>query len=189
MPHDDDSLRLLGAWDNCASLAVHPFAPHGHDSAVCPEPLDQAATVTVRALHEVAGDRSNDLFESPGGASPKQSATDVVATLPTNVLGPAVDAVLANWTDLNSHTPPRLVWIVRDMFVAGAPSGPALPSGSDVAAGGAVCGERSFLVDATTGTVLRQSDGATVLPHTLSAIPNWVLPMAALRLGQGYFEA
>lgn len=174
VPLDDVTLQLLGSWNDCDGLEVHPFTPHGTATNECPTLDDDLPVTTIRRQHEIAGDGVNDRFAPPGDVTPLLSAQEARARLSPTALTPPTDAVLTQWTNLRTGTgtgPTRLIWLLRNMYVAVAPS-----------MGEPTCAENAYFVDATTGDLMLQRSGHTALLPTRPTSSTTALAATATTL-------
>lgn len=120
-----------------------------------PQQRTKPRIVSAAPLARSATDRTNHRFDPPGAAQPALSAEEALERSQPNALVDSVDAVLAVWTRLAPGLPdaaPRLVWVLRNVNVAVAPS-----------RGPRICGEIAWVADAATGDVHFGYEGNALL--------------------------
>lgn len=96
VPDSPSTLALLGEWNNCARLEVHPFAPHAGSSKACPAPTGDPVVATIRKQTD---------------GEPVLDASAALAQLQAPFLHGPVDAELVTNED-------GLAWVFRNRFVA-----------------------------------------------------------------------
>lgn len=132
-----------------------PLAAKTIGTASCHSAGTSKPSVTsTERLDHTATDGANYKFASPGSTQPSLSAATALGKLQPNSLSNSVDAVLAVWTNLtpNPDAAPHLVWVLRNQNVAVAPS-----------LGPVQCGEVTYVVDASNGTVYFGASGAALI--------------------------